>query len=352
MRVELFDYRLPPRLIAQAPVEPRSGSRLLAVNCSTGERSHRLFRDLPLYLSAGDCVVFNRSRVRKARLKGVKEESGGRVELLLLEEKGDGCWSALARPARRLRPGTRLLLAGGRIRGEIRERGKRGEVMVFLRTEDGCAMDEALERWGEMPLPPYIRRPCPDPDRYQTVYASETGSVAAPTAGLHFDEEMIGDLRGKGVATAFLRLDVGLDTFRPIEGEEVEGHRMHREWVEVDDEVCAEIGKARERGGRVVAVGTTTARALETASAGGETEPFRGYTDLFIYPGYRFRAVDALLTNFHLPRSTLLVMICAFAGRELVMEVYREAVEKEYRFLSFGDACFFYYPGRWKPPSG
>jgi len=340
MRLDLFDYNLPPELIAQRPLQDRAGSRLLVVDCRSGRIEHRLFRDLPHLVEEGDCMVFNASRVRRARLRGEKE-SGGKVELLLLKPLEDGTWEALARPSRRLRPGTGVSLASGALRAEVLERGERGLVRVRLRTDHPAGVEAVIETAGEVPLPPYIHEELEDAERYQTVYADRVGSAAAPTAGLHFDLPLLDALRGKGVEFAFLYLHVSLDTFRPLCVEEVEEHRMHAEEVEVGEKVCEAARRARRMGRRVIAVGTTACRALESAASTGTLRPFQGTTDLFIYPGYRFRVVDCLLTNFHLPRSSLLIMVSAFAGRELVLEAYRQAVERGYRFLSFGDACLF-----------
>ncbi|MEW6553203.1 MAG: tRNA preQ1(34) S-adenosylmethionine ribosyltransferase-isomerase QueA [Actinomycetota bacterium] len=345
MRTDLFDYELPPGLIAQRPAERREDSRLLVVDCVSGDIAHRSFPDLVDYLEAGDCLVLNASRVRHARLRGRKLEGGGEVELLLLSPDPDGTWAALARPARRLRPGTEVSFGGGELVAEVVEKSDRGELRVRMRPGELAAVEAAVERLGEIPLPPYIREMPPDPGRYQTVYARDVGSAAAPTAGLHFEAATLHRLEEKGVRTAFLYLDVGLDTFRPISEEEIEGHRIHSENMRLDAEACETINAARGDGRMVVAVGTTVVRALESAAGEGGVQPRQGATDLFIYPGYRFRAVDCLLTNFHMPRSSLLVLVCAFAGRETVMEAYRQAAEEGYRFLSFGDACFFRYPG-------
>lgn len=343
MRVEQFDYHLPSDLIAQRPVEPRDGSLLMVVDCERKTVDHRFFRDLPGYLEEGDCLVFNDSRVRRARLKGRKKEGGGEVELLLLRHRGGGVWEALSRPARRLRPGTGMVFSDG-MEAEVVEKGERGCCHVRLNLDDLEAVEEILERVGEVPLPPYIKEELDDPERYQTVFADRVGSAAAPTAGLHFSWRALRDLREKGVRTAFLRLDVGLDTFRPIEVEEVEEHRLHSEEMVLDERACAAINTARREGRKVVAVGTTVVRALESSVSGGEVVPFAGATDLFIYPGFKFRVVDNLVTNFHFPRSSLLLLVCAFAGRDLVMEAYRQAVERRYRFLSLGDACYFHFP--------
>ncbi len=350
MRLDLFDYHLPPELVAQRPLEEREASRLLVVDCESGSMEHRAFRDLPHLVSRGDCMVFNNTRVRRARLRGIKERSGGKVELLLLRPVGNATWEALARPFRRLRAGDRIIMGSGELRAEVREKGEEGLVRVWLDTDLPLGVEEAVERVGEVPLPPYIRERLEDPERYQTVFAGRLGSSAAPTAGLHFGQATLEALRRKGVRLAYLRLDVSLDTFRPIACGEIEEHVMHRETLEVGEDVCRQVIAARREGGRIVAVGTTVVRALESAARLGELRPLKGETDLYIYPGYRFHTVDCLLTNFHLPRSSLLVMVCAFAGRELVLEAYRQAVERGYRFLSFGDACYFHYPHGWRPP--
>ena len=344
MRVELFDYHLPPDLIAQTPVEPRDISRLMVIDCEGKTVEHRHFRDLPAYLHEGDCLVFNESRVRRARLRGRKTAGGGGVELLLLRNRGGEIWEALARPARRLRPGEKIVFGGGELEAEVMEKGERGWFSVRLNPGDPRAVEDILERLGEVPLPPYIRGKLADPERYQTVFARRVGSAAAPTAGLHFDNRTLQGLREKGVRLAFIRLDVGLDTFRPIEEAEVEDHRMHAEELFLGEEACGTINAARREGRRVVAVGTTVVRALESSVKDGEVVPREGATGLFIYPGFRFKVVDCLVTNFHFPRSSLLLLVCAFAGRDLVMEAYSQAVERRYRFLSFGDACYFHYP--------
>ena len=344
MRVDEFDYHLPPELIAQKPLEPRHSSLLLAANCGDKTLEHLSFRDLPRFLGSGDCLVFNSSRVRRARLKGRKLNGGAQVELLLLRRGQGESWEALGRPARRLRPGVEIIFADGELHGKIIEKGERGELAVSLTTLEGEPVEDCIERIGEIPLPPYIKGETDDTERYQTVFASQLGSAAAPTAGLHFENEDLLAFEEMGVRLAFLRLDVGLDTFRPIEAECVEAHELHSEQVFLDEETCHTINASRKEGGRVIAVGTTVVRALEGSISGGEVAPFSGKTDLFIYPGHQFKVVDCLLTNFHLPRSSLLLLVCAFAGRDLVMEAYREAVSHRYRFLSFGDACFFHFP--------
>jgi S-adenosylmethionine:tRNA ribosyltransferase-isomerase len=343
MRIEQFDYHLPPDLIAQRPIEPRDSSLLMAVDCEGKKVEHLSFRDLPGYIEEGDCMVFNDSRVRRARLHGSKVDGGGEVELLLLRYLSGGIWEALARPARRLRIGGRIFF-GGEIEAEVVGKREQGLLEVRFDPEDPGAVEAILERIGEVPLPPYIKESLDDPERYQTVFAREVGSAAAPTAGLHFSEESLQEFKERGVRMAFLRLNVGLDTFRPIEEEEVEKHRLHSEELVLGEQACETINATLREDRRVVAVGTTVVRALESSVSGQEVVPRSGPTSLFIYPGFRFRVVDCLLTNFHIPRSSLLLMVCAFAGRDLVMDAYRRAVERRYRFLSFGDACYFYYP--------
>jgi S-adenosylmethionine:tRNA ribosyltransferase-isomerase len=344
MRVDLFDYDLPSHLIAQQPLPSRHDSLLLAVDCEHGLIEHSVFHDLSRFLEAGDCLVLNSSRVRKARLKGNKAEGGGRVELLLLRKGEQGCWEALAKPARRLRPGSRITFGDGALAGEVVEKRQGGELLVRLGAREGEAPEELIEKLGEIPLPPYIKGELRDPERYQTVFASQLGSVAAPTAGLHFEEEDLRHIADMGVKLASVNLEVGLDTFRPMQAELVEEHRMHSEKVLVDDRASDTINAVIEAGGRIVAVGTTVVRALESCVSQGRVCACEGDTDLFIYPGFRFHVVDCVLTNFHMPRSSLLALVCAFAGRELVLDAYARAVSRGYRFLSLGDACFFHFP--------
>jgi len=331
-----FRFQLPPELIAQRPLPERAGSRLLVLDGPTGVSSDRLFRDLPRLLAPGDLLVFNDTRVLPARLHAHKE-TGGRVEVLV--ERVLGARSAVAhlRASRTPRPDTALVLPGGeRLRVTGREEG------LFVLASEGVDVAELLDRHGHMPLPPYIERAddAADRERYQTVYGRRAGAVAAPTAGLHFDGAMLARLKAMGVSFARVTLHVGAGTFQPVREEDLDKHRMHAEWLEVSAEVCAQVAATRARGGRVVAVGTTSVRSLETAAASGELAPFRGDSRLFIRPGYRFRVVDALLTNFHLPESTLLMLVCAFAGYESVMAAYRHAVAARYRFFSYGDAMF------------
>lgn len=331
-----FRFQLPPELIAQRPLPERAGSRLLVLDGPTGVSSDRLFRDLPRLLAPGDLLVFNDTRVLPARLHAHKE-TGGRVEVLV--ERVLGARSAVAhlRASRTPRPDTALVLPGGeRLRVTGREEG------LFVLASEGVDVAELLDRHGHMPLPPYIERAddAADRERYQTVYGRRAGAVAAPTAGLHFDGAMLARLKAMGVSFARVTLHVGAGTFQPVREEDLDKHRMHAEWLEVSAEVCEQVAATRARGGRVIAVGTTSVRSLETAAASGEPAPYRGDSRLFIRPGYRFRVVDALLTNFHLPESTLLMLVCAFAGYESVMAAYRHAVAARYRFFSYGDAMF------------
>ncbi len=332
-----FDYDLPPELIAQHPLAQRDASRLLVYDRAAGGVEHRHFSDVLEYLNAGDVLVLNDTRVIPARILGNKEDTGGKIEFLLLRREGD-VWETLAKPARRAQPGTWFTFGGGVLRAEVLSEGAEGMRRIRLHHEG--TLEEALDRVGIMPLPPYIHERLNDPERYQTVYARERGSAAAPTAGLHFTPALLDAVRAKGVTIAPVLLHVGLGTFRPVAVEDVSEHKMHSEYYEVTAETAQTINRTRAAGGRVVAVGTTSARTLESAAAeDGTVHPGKGWTDIFITPGYRFRAVDALITNFHLPRSTLLMMISAFAGsREEMLRVYRLAVEERYRFFSFGDA--------------
>jgi S-adenosylmethionine:tRNA ribosyltransferase-isomerase len=337
MRRTDFSYLLPTELIAQYPLPERSGSRLLCVDGISGALVDRRFRQLPELLRAGDLLVFNDTRVIAARLLGVKE-SGGRVEVLIERVLGAHCVLAQVRASKSPKRGGRLLLEG-RLEAEVV--GRREE-LYELRFCDPRPVPEVLEEVGRVPLPPYIARAAEatDAQRYQTVYAARPGAVAAPTAGLHFDRPLLERLAAAGVESTYVTLHVGAGTFQPVRAERLEEHVMHGEHVEVGTGVCEQVRAARARGGRVVAVGTTAVRSLESAAQGGELAPFRGETRLFIHPGYRFRCVDALITNFHLPESTLLMLVCAFGGYGSVMAAYRHAVEQRYRFFSYGDAMF------------
>ena len=342
-RTSDFDYVLPEERIAQTPAEPRDASRLLVLdrNQPDGRLEHRTFRDLTEYLHPGDLMVFNRSRVIPARLYGTETRSGARVEVLLVRRQEPGIWQALGRPGRRLRPGAEVLIS--------KDGSPAARVEVLAAHENGLrtvsVSDESiLADLGELPLPPYIKETPRDPERYQTVYADAPGSVAAPTAGLHFTDDLLERIRGMGVSVAWVTLHVGLDTFRPIHGENIAEHKIHTEWFELPQETAAAINETRERGGRVIAVGTTSVRTLEhvaNLNRGHGTDRIgaaTGDADLFIVPGYSYKLVDAMLTNFHLPRSTLLMLVSAFAGRERILAAYEEAVRREYRFYSFGDA--------------
>ena len=340
MRTEDFDYELPEELIAQTPVEPRDHSRLLVVHRSDGSLEHRHFYDIAEYLHPGDALVINETRVIPARLLGVKEDTGVPVEVLLLRRENATDWEALVRPGRRLKPGSFCSFGDGLLRCEMLENvAETGGRRVRFHYEG--VFEELLDRLGEMPLPPYIHEKLQDPERYQTVYAREEGSAAAPTAGLHFTPELLERIRSKGVRIVPVLLHVGLGTFRPVKVKDVETHVMHSEFCQVSREAAEALNGIRRAGGRIVCVGTTSVRTLETmATEDGVIHPGAGETRIFIYPGVKIKAVDALITNFHLPQSTLLMLVSAFLGREKALEVYREAVKQKYRFFSFGDAMF------------
>lgn len=337
MDVHDFNYDLPPELIAQEPVTPRDISRLMVLKKTTGEIEHGIFRDLLGYLQAPDILVLNETRVRSARLRGQRANTGGQVEVLLLRPLDGTRWEALVRPGRRLRPGSEVLLGGGKLTARVEAVTPAGTYIISL--SEAGDIENLIEEVGEVPLPPYIKKRLDDPARYQTVYATERGSAAAPTAGLHFTPELLQLLTERGVQVVRVILHVGIDTFRPVRVARVEEHQMHSEYYRVSPEAAERINAARAAGGRIIAVGTTVVRTLEScASAAGEVQAAQGETRLFIYPGYRFRVVDGLVTNFHLPRSTLLMLVSAFAGREQVLHAYRVAVQERYRFYSFGDA--------------
>ena len=344
MLISDFDFALPPELIAQEPSEERDASRLLVLDRRTGAIEHRVFRDLPDLLAPGDLLVRNRSRVIPARLLG-RRDSGGEAEVLLVRDRGEGRWEALVRPGRYLRPGQRVTVDDDLsvvVESEATAEDSRRLVRLLSRARDVPA---ALERCGHVPLPPYVRRPdrAADRERYQTIYARERGSVAAPTAGLHFTDAVLGRLRARGVETADVVLHVGPGTFRPVTAERVEDHRVQPEEFLLPEETVDAVARAKARGGRVIAVGTTTVRTLEASAMGrGTIVPGGGETSLVIVPGFRFQAVDALVTNFHLPRSSLLLLVAAFAGRERVLAAYAEAVRSRYRFYSYGDAMFIH----------
>jgi S-adenosylmethionine:tRNA ribosyltransferase-isomerase len=337
MKTADFNYNLPPELIAQIPTERRDGSRLLVINRNTGTLEHRHFYNLPELLQPGDCLVINNSRVLPARMQG-KRTSGGAAEVLLLTDLGDDRWECLVKPGKSLRPGANVRFGGDKMLGVVEDMGPGGERVVRF-IYDGI-WNELLHELGAAPLPPYIRQKPSDTGRYQTVYAKPSGSAAAPTAGLHFTEELLDTLRGMGVQIAEVTLHVGLGTFRPVTAEDVKDHVMHTEWYEVPEQAAAIVNQTRAGGGRVVAVGTTSCRTLESAAApDGTLRPGTDNTGIFITPGHRFRLTDALITNFHLPQSTLLMLVSAFYTREGILVAYEEAIREKYRFYSFGDAC-------------
>ncbi len=343
MRTSDFDYHLPPDLIAQTPVEPRDSSRLLVLRRTGGKLEHRRFRDLVDYLHPGDLLVANRSRVVPARLRGIKESTGAPVEMLLLRPAPGAEsiheWEVLLKPARRLKTGARITFGKDDLAATVISSNGLG--VRTVRLESGEPLDGVVDRLGEIPLPPYITGYSGDAERYQTVYSDTRGSAAAPTAGLHFTQDLMQRIEQLGARFAFVTLHIGIDTFRPVQEEDPRHHPMHREYYQVSEQAAAEITAARREGRRIIAVGTTTVRVLESAASDGGTPAIaagRGWTDLFIYPGYRFKLVDALVTNFHLPRSTLIMLVSALAGRDPLLRAYREAVEQRYRFYSFGDA--------------
>ncbi len=348
MNVDWFDFELPERLIAQTPLLDRTSSRLLTLDKKTGEIGHGGFTDLERFLQPGDVLVLNDTRVIPARLTGIKSDTGAKVELLLLSRLEGDTWDALGKPAKRLKVGTELSFGddgAGQplLRAVIEQEGEMGGRKVRFIYEG--IFQELLDRLGEMPLPPYIKEKLEERERYQTVYSKHAGSAAAPTAGLHFTDEYLAKLQAKGVKLAYITLHVGLGTFRPMSVELVEDHEMHAEYYELDQTNATIINEAKASGARIIAVGTTSSRTLETVAARFEGKPLEacnGWTSIFIFPGYRFKLVDALLTNFHLPKSTLVMLVSALAGRDAVMKAYGEAIANDYRFFSFGDAMFIY----------
>ena len=337
MTTKDFYYDLPPELIAQTPLTDRSASRLLVLNKESGEISHEHFYDITAHLKPGDCLVMNNTRVIPARLYGCKEETGGKIEFLLLKRLELDKWEVILRPGKKAKPGSRFEFGGGLLRAEVLEVIEDGNRIV--RFEYDGVWEEILDKLGEMPLPPYIKEKLSDKERYQTVYSKIEGSAAAPTAGLHFTKELLKKIENMGVETAYLTLHVGLGTFRPVSVDNVEEHIMHSEFYQVSPETAEKINRTRERGGRIIAVGTTSVRTLETvADDDGRMRAASGETSIFIYPGYKFKAVDALITNFHLPESTLVMLVSALAGKENIFKAYNTAVREKYRFFSFGDA--------------
>ncbi|WP_142412942.1 tRNA preQ1(34) S-adenosylmethionine ribosyltransferase-isomerase QueA [Hathewaya massiliensis] len=339
MRVKDFNFNLPEDYIAQHPLQKRDNSRLMVLDKNTGEIEHKIFKDILEYLNPGDCLVLNNTRVLPARLIGHKEGTMGRMEFLLLKRKDKNQWETLVKPGKRAKIGSKFVFGNGELKAEVVGMGEDGSRIVEFEYEG--IFEEVLDKLGEMPLPPYITEKLEEKERYQTVYSKEPGSAAAPTAGLHFTEELLKEIKNKGVNVAFLTLHVGLGTFRPVKAETIEEHHMHSEYYQMSSETADIINKTKENGGRVIAVGTTSCRTIESiADEHGKVRECSGWTDIFIYPGYKFKVLDALITNFHLPESTLIMLVSALAGKEHVMNAYNVAVEEKYRFFSFGDAMF------------
>ncbi|EOU1681412.1 TPA: tRNA preQ1(34) S-adenosylmethionine ribosyltransferase-isomerase QueA [Clostridium perfringens] len=339
MKVSDFYFELPEELIAQYPLEKRDSSRLMVLDKKNGEIEHRKFHDILEYLNEGDTLVLNNTRVLPARLIGEKEETGGKIEFLLLKRIEGDKWECLAKPGRKAKVGTVFTFGEGKLKAVVREIGEEGNRIIEFKY-DGI-FEQVLDELGQMPLPPYIHEKLEDKERYQTVYSKEKGSAAAPTAGLHFTEELLKEIKDKGVNIAYLTLHVGLGTFRPVKVDDVNNHVMHSEYYHLDKENAELINKTKEAGKRVIAVGTTSSRTLETiGDENGRVREQSGWTDIFIYPGYKFKIVDNLITNFHLPESTLIMLVSALAGQENIMNAYNTAVKEKYRFFSFGDSMF------------
>lgn len=339
MDLKDFNYDLPEELIAQDPLEDRSSSRLMVLHKDTGRIEHKIFRDIIEYLNPGDCLVINDTKVIPARLMGIKEDTGAAIEVLLLKRNADDVWECLVKPGKKARTGARIVFGEGLLVGEIVDVIEDGNRMIKFHYEG--IFEEILDKLGQMPLPPYITHKLQDKNRYQTVYARNEGSAAAPTAGLHFTKELLEKIKEKGVNVVSITLHVGLGTFRPVKVDKIEEHHMHTETFNISKEAADTINRTRAAGGRVIAVGTTSCRTLESAAADDGTIPARsGDTDIFIYPGYKFKAIDCLITNFHLPESTLIMLVSALAGRDNIMNAYETAVKERYRFFSFGDAMF------------
>lgn len=338
LRTSDYYFELPPELIAQDPLEDRSSSRLLTLDKNTGAVEHHHFREILNFLQEGDCLVLNNTKVIPARLYGVKEDTGATIEVLLLKRHENDVWETLVKPGKKAKPGTRISFGDGLLKAEVLEVVEEGNRMIRFEYEG--IWEELLDRLGEMPLPPYITHKLADKNRYQTVYAKYEGSAAAPTAGLHFTKELLARVEAKGVKLAYVTLHVGLGTFRPVKVDNVKEHHMHSEYYQVTREAADIINGTKAAGGRVICVGTTSCRTIESAADdNGVLKPCCGNTEIFIYPGYRFKVLDALITNFHLPESTLLMLVSALAGREHVLQAYEEAIRERYRFFSFGDAC-------------
>ena len=339
MDVKDFDYELPEELIAQDPLEDRSASRLMVLDRETGEIQHRIFKDITQYLRPGDCLVINDTKVIPARLFGVKKDTGAKIEILLLKRGENDIWETLVRPGKKAKPGTVIEFGEGLLTGTVVDTVDDGNRMIQFYYKG--IFEEILDQLGQMPLPPYITHQLKDKNRYQTVYARHEGSAAAPTAGLHFTRELLAEIEGMGVKIAHVTLHVGLGTFRPVKVENVQDHHMHSEFYIVEESEAKKVNDTKTAGGRVICVGTTSCRTVESASTeDGVLKAGTGWTEIFIYPGYRFKVLDALITNFHLPQSTLVMLVSALAGREHILDAYREAVKERYRFFSFGDAMF------------
>ncbi|RCW43779.1 tRNA preQ1(34) S-adenosylmethionine ribosyltransferase-isomerase QueA [Halanaerobium sp. MA284_MarDTE_T2] len=338
MKVDEFDYELPEELIAQKPLPERDMSKLMVLDAEKKEIKEDVFRNITEYLNPGDLVIMNDSRVIPARLYGEKIPTGTEIEILLLNELSEGRWKVLVKPGRRAKKGVKIDF-GGILKAEVMEYTEFGGRILEFSWDKGD-FEEIIRELGEIPLPPYIKNKLSDPERYQTVYSQKKGSAAAPTAGLHFTDELLDKIRYKGVYLDFITLHVGLGTFRPVRKENIEDHKMHSEYAEISAETVDLIRKVKKSGNKVVSVGTTVTRTLESAAEGGKLKAFKGWTDIFIYPGYKFKVVDALITNFHLPKSTLLMLVSAFAGREFILKAYQRAVQNKYRFFSLGDAMF------------
>ncbi len=339
MKKSDFYFDLPEELIAQDPLEDRSGSRLLMLDKNTGETKHRIFHDIVNYLAPGDCLVLNNTKVIPARLLGVKEDTGAAIEVLLLKRREKDIWETLVRPGRKCRPGANFVFGDGLLKAEVLDVLEEGNRLIQF-TYDGI-FEEVLDKLGEMPLPPYITHKLQDKNRYQTVYAKYDGSAAAPTAGLHFTKELLQQIEAKGVRLAYVTLHVGLGTFRPVKEDDILDHHMHSEYYQVTEETAKLINDTRKAGNRIICVGTTSCRTVESAAdENGMVQAGCGNTEIFIYPGYKFKVLDCLITNFHLPESTLVMLVSALAGREHILAAYEEAIREKYRFFSFGDAMF------------
>lgn len=339
MKKSDFNFILPEELIAQDPLKDRSSSRLLILDKKTGARKHEIFKNITNYLKPGDCLVINDTRVIPARLFGVKEDTGAKIEILLLKRKENDCWETLVKPGKKAKIGAKIQFGNGLLKGKVIDILEEGNRLIQFEYEG--IFEEILDQLGQMPLPPYITHQLEDKNRYQTVYAKHTGSAAAPTAGLHFTKELLRQIEQMGVSIAKVTLHVGLGTFRPVKADDILDHHMHSEYYQIDETAANLINETKKKGGRIISVGTTSTRTLESAAKeDGSLEAKSGWTDIFIYPGYQFKIIDGLITNFHLPESTLIMLVSALAGREQVLAAYEEAVKERYRFFSFGDAMF------------